>query len=51
MFFVGMSDKTYPGSTEWLIEACREAGFTPKILRTSWTSSFQNRWPKPRVLR
>jgi DNA-binding transcriptional LysR family regulator len=33
MFFVGMSQKTYPGSNEWLIDACREAGFTPKILQ------------------
>jgi DNA-binding transcriptional LysR family regulator len=29
VFFVGMSAKTYPGSNEWLIDACREAGFTP----------------------
>jgi DNA-binding transcriptional LysR family regulator len=33
MFFVGMSDKTYPGSNEWLINACREAGFRPRILQ------------------
>jgi DNA-binding transcriptional LysR family regulator len=33
MFFVGMSQKTYPGSNEWLIKACREAGFTPRILQ------------------
>ncbi len=33
MFFVGMSAKTYPGSNEWLIVACREAGFTPRILQ------------------
>jgi DNA-binding transcriptional LysR family regulator len=33
MFFVGMSQKTYPGSNEWSIEACREAGFTPRILQ------------------
>jgi DNA-binding transcriptional LysR family regulator len=33
MFFVGMSAKTYPGSNEWLIDACREAGFTPRILQ------------------
>jgi DNA-binding transcriptional LysR family regulator len=33
MFFVGMSKKTYPGSNEWLIHACREAGFTPRILQ------------------
>jgi DNA-binding transcriptional LysR family regulator len=33
MFFVGMSQKTYPGSNDWLIDACREAGFTPRILQ------------------
>jgi LysR family transcriptional regulator, benzoate and cis,cis-muconate-responsive activator of ben and cat genes len=33
MFFVGMSEKVYPGSNEWLIETCREAGFTPRILQ------------------
>jgi DNA-binding transcriptional LysR family regulator len=33
MFFVGMSEKTYPGSNEWLINTCREAGFTPRILQ------------------
>jgi len=33
MFFVGMSEKTYPGSDEWLIHTCREAGFTPRILQ------------------
>lgn len=33
MFFVGMSGKTYPGSNEWLIDVCREAGFTPRILQ------------------
>ncbi len=33
MFFVGMSAKTYPGSHEWLTNACREAGFTPRILQ------------------
>jgi hypothetical protein len=33
MLFVGMSEKTYPGSNEWLIDACREAGFTPRILQ------------------
>jgi DNA-binding transcriptional LysR family regulator len=31
--FVGMSRKTYPGSNEWLIDACREAGFTARILQ------------------
>ena len=33
MFFVGMSAKTYPGSNEWLTNACHEAGFTPRILQ------------------
>jgi DNA-binding transcriptional LysR family regulator len=33
MFFVGMSEKTYPGFNEWLINACREAGFNPRILQ------------------
>jgi DNA-binding transcriptional LysR family regulator len=33
MFFVGMSDKTYPGSNKWLVGVCREAGFTPRILQ------------------
>ena len=28
-----MSEKTYPGAHEWLIHACREAGFTPRILQ------------------
>jgi DNA-binding transcriptional LysR family regulator len=33
LFFIGMSEKTYPGAHEWLIHACREAGFTPRILQ------------------
>jgi DNA-binding transcriptional LysR family regulator len=33
MFFVGMSEKTYPGSNEWLINTCREVGFSPRILQ------------------
>jgi DNA-binding transcriptional LysR family regulator len=33
MFFVGMSEKTYPGSNEWLMCACHEAGFSPRILQ------------------
>ena len=33
MFFVGMSQKAYPGSNEWLIDVCREAGFSPRILQ------------------
>ena len=31
--FVGMSEKTYPGSHDWLINAYREAGFTPRIMQ------------------
>jgi DNA-binding transcriptional LysR family regulator len=33
MFFVGMLEKAYPGSNAWLIDACREAGFIPRILQ------------------
>jgi DNA-binding transcriptional LysR family regulator len=33
LFFVGMSQKTYHGSNEWLIDACREAGLTARILQ------------------
>jgi DNA-binding transcriptional LysR family regulator len=33
MFFVGMSEKTYPGFREWLCETCQQAGFTPRILQ------------------
>jgi hypothetical protein len=32
-FFVGLSDKTYPGVREWLVETCRQADFTPRILQ------------------
>jgi DNA-binding transcriptional LysR family regulator len=33
LFFVSMSERTYPGAHEWLIQACSEAGFTPRILQ------------------
>jgi DNA-binding transcriptional LysR family regulator len=33
LFFVGMSKRTYPGSNEWLIHACRKAGFSPRVLQ------------------
>jgi DNA-binding transcriptional LysR family regulator len=33
MFFVAMSEKTYPGSSDWLVNVCREAGFSPRILQ------------------
>src|SRR6185436_3674236 len=32
-FFVGLSEKTYPGARAWLVEACRQAEFTPRILQ------------------
>lgn len=32
MFFVERSEKSYPGARAWLIETCRGAGFTPRIL-------------------
>jgi DNA-binding transcriptional LysR family regulator len=32
-FFVGMSEKTYPGVRAWLVDACRQADFTPRILQ------------------
>lgn len=32
-FFVGMSPKMYPGKREWLLEACSNAGFAPRILQ------------------
>jgi DNA-binding transcriptional LysR family regulator len=33
MFFVGMSEKTYPGFRDWLNETCRFGGFTPRVLQ------------------
>jgi len=36
-FFIGMSAKTYPGAREWLLETCRDAGFTAKILQEADT--------------
>jgi DNA-binding transcriptional LysR family regulator len=33
MFFVGMSEKTHPGFSDWLCETCQPAGFTPRILQ------------------
>jgi DNA-binding transcriptional LysR family regulator len=32
-FFVGLSEKTYPGARAWLVEACRQADFNPRILQ------------------
>jgi len=36
-FFIGMSVKTYPGAREWLLETCRDAGFSAKILQEADT--------------
>ncbi len=33
LFFVGMSIKTHPGTREWLLDLCRNAGFAGKILQ------------------
>jgi DNA-binding transcriptional LysR family regulator len=32
-FFIGKSTKTHPGTREWLIKTCRNAGFEAKILQ------------------
>jgi DNA-binding transcriptional LysR family regulator len=33
MFFIGMSEASYPGYREWLSRTCERAGFTPKVLQ------------------
>ena len=33
MFFIGMSEASYPGYREWLTTTCERAGFTPKVLQ------------------
>ena len=33
MFFIGMSEASYPGYREWLTKTCERAGFTPKVLQ------------------
>ena len=33
MFFVGMSEASYPGYRDWLARTCRRADFTPKVLQ------------------
>jgi len=33
MFFIGMSEASYPGYGEWLTKTCERAGFTPKVLQ------------------
>jgi DNA-binding transcriptional LysR family regulator len=33
MFFIGMSEVSYPFYREWLTKTCERAGFTPKVLQ------------------
>src|ERR1041385_8657613 len=33
MFFIGMSETSYPGYRDWLIKTCQHCAFTPKILQ------------------
>ena len=33
MFFIGMSETSYPGYRDWLIATCQRSAFTPKVLQ------------------
>jgi DNA-binding transcriptional LysR family regulator len=33
MFFIGMSEASYPGYRDWLTATCQRFGFTPKVLQ------------------
>jgi len=33
MFFIGMSETSYPGYRDWLSGSCKSAGFAPKVLQ------------------
>jgi DNA-binding transcriptional LysR family regulator len=33
MFFIGMSEASYPGYRNWLVKTCQRAAFTPKVLQ------------------
>ena len=33
MFFIGMSEASYPGYRDWLTRTCKGAGFAPKVLQ------------------
>ena len=33
MFFIAMSETSYPGYRDWLVKGCQRAGFTPKVLQ------------------
>jgi DNA-binding transcriptional LysR family regulator len=33
LFFIGMSEASYPGYRRWLTKTCQKAGFSPKVLQ------------------
>ena len=33
MFFIGMSEASYPSYRDWLTKTCRRVGFTPRVLQ------------------
>jgi DNA-binding transcriptional LysR family regulator len=33
MFFIGMSETSYPGYRDWLLRTCARSAFTPKVLQ------------------
>jgi DNA-binding transcriptional LysR family regulator len=33
IFFIGMSESSYPGYRRWLTRTCRKVGFSPKVLQ------------------
>jgi DNA-binding transcriptional LysR family regulator len=33
MFFIGMSEMSYPSYRDWLTKTCQRVGFTPKVLQ------------------
>jgi len=33
LFFIGMSEASYPGYRHWLTQTCRRVGFSPKVLQ------------------
>jgi len=33
LFFIGMSEDSYPGYRRWLVQTCRSVGFSPRVLQ------------------
>jgi DNA-binding transcriptional LysR family regulator len=33
MFFIGMSEESYPGYRNWLTKTCQQVGFSPRVLQ------------------